>query len=215
MAASTSSIRTHDDLEEAIEHLYDVTILGKTILTTVTKYNEGVTQWIDAVNSDDNPVNRRVGFEVELYNRNDTTRIGTAQFCVGNRCLVIQVLNPWSYPIALYKFLVDRNNTFIGVDILSKMKTMEKHYSFELVGVPCTDLGAVAAERFDRPELINADQSELGEAVLGVVDMMEMEIQKPVVDHSDWGRNTKLSDEQVQYACIDAFFNLEIGNGLL
>ncbi|KAL8507639.1 hypothetical protein ACS0TY_018252 [Phlomoides rotata] len=202
-----NGIRAHYDIEEAIEHLYDVTVFGQTILTTVTKYPQAITQWINDVQPD-GVFYRYIGFDIKMVAGADNV-IATVQFCEGRRCLVIQLLRMCDYPASLAQFLLDTNITFVGVDLVPKLDLLTELLCIEEGPVAYTDLGIPAAHRYQRPELSTAAQSALVTTALG------MRLEMPPRVEADWNRHGKLSDAQVQYACIQAFVSFELGRWLL
>ncbi|TKY65918.1 Werner Syndrome exonuclease [Spatholobus suberectus] len=132
--------------------------------------------------------------------------VATLQLCVGNRCLVFQILHSPSIPPSLFSFLADPNVTFVGVGIHEDAEKLLEDHNLNVANV--CDLRPLAAEKLGDPELNRAGLKTLGLRVLG------LEIQKPQwITRSRWD-NPWLTAEQVQYAAVDAFLSYEIGRRL-
>ncbi|KAL8505424.1 hypothetical protein ACS0TY_016600 [Phlomoides rotata] len=178
-----SSISVHSKV-------YAVDILGNTIFTTVTKIPDAVAEWINKLKPDNNTLRRHVGFEVE-YEDTDHTRIGTLQLCLANSCLILQVPHGRSpCPPSLAQFLGDPANAFISADIQNKMTMLKQQLPFA-EQVHCLDLSDLRA--------IDPPPTDQKKTLLGLI----------ALDAQDWGRLLDLSATQVQYACLDAFLNLQ------
>ncbi|KAL6523312.1 hypothetical protein OROGR_016915 [Orobanche gracilis] len=199
---------TNHDLPYDTHNTYDVFFFGDTVLTTVTTDSDTVSSWI----SDIRFIHRFrlhnliVGIDVEWrpsYNSYQNP-VATLQICVGRRCLIYQIIhNDGCIPESLADFLSD-DFTFVGVGVDSDL---EKLYSDYGIGgdTRTVDLRQLAAARYGQNFLKNVGLQELASLVL------EKEVEKPRnVTMSRWD-DRWLSDDQVQYACIDAFVSFEIG----
>ncbi|TMW96426.1 hypothetical protein EJD97_007378 [Solanum chilense] len=186
---------------------YDVSFYGDSILTTVTWDPEIVTHWITDVESD---VFFRdvVGLDIEWrpHYRQIRNPVATLQLCVGRRCLIFQLLqsrNP--IPQSLITFL--DTYTFVGVGIEADVEKLERdHGVIVSFSVDLRELASTAYEAFGLGYQIrtNAGLKELCSVVLA------KEMVKPAhITRSRWD-NRYLSEEQVEYACIDAFVCFEI-----
>lgn len=103
--------------EGPMEHVHEVEIFDRTIVTTVTNRVAAIEKWIADV-STDGGCNQFIGFDAMVYEGYDESlpRIATVQLCVGRRCLVIRFEEMKSkYLPKLERFLMREGNTFVGV----------------------------------------------------------------------------------------------------
>ncbi|MBA0710675.1 hypothetical protein Golax_009945, partial [Gossypium laxum] len=127
----------------------------------------------------------------------------TLQLCIGHQCLIFQLLHADTVPLSLRRFLNDPRNTFVGVwnhsDIAMLLRS-EHRLSVSRV----VDARHVAAERNGlSPQL---SMEKLAEILLGAPD-----VRKPQsIGVSNWN-DYRLSLEQIQYACVDAYVSFELG----
>ncbi|KAL6530595.1 hypothetical protein OROMI_028484 [Orobanche minor] len=203
---------TNHDLPYDTHNTYDVFFFGDTVLTTVTTDSDTVSSWI----SDIRFIHRFrlhnliVGLDVEWRPSYSSYQspVATLQICVGRRCLIYQIIhNDGCIPEALADFLSDDDFTFVGVGVDSDL---EKLYSGYGIGgdARTVDLRQLAAARYGQNYLKNVGIQELASLVL------EKEVDKPrYVTMSRWD-DRWLTDDQVQYACVDAFVSFEIGRNL-
>uniref|UniRef100_A0A0A9H366 3'-5' exonuclease domain-containing protein n=1 Tax=Arundo donax TaxID=35708 RepID=A0A0A9H366_ARUDO len=184
---------------------------GDAITTTVTSSGEAVEDWLDEVLY----VHRRrlhklvVGLDVEWRPSFSSAYSPTAllQLCVGRRCLVFQLLHADYFPDALDDFLGDTDFRFVGVGVDGDADRLSDDYELEVENT--VDLRKLAADEMDRPDLRQAGLKAIASAVMGV------NMEKP-----HWVRTGRwdaysLSDQQIKYACIDAFVSFEVGRRLL
>lgn len=190
---------------------YDVDFHEWSILTMVTSDPSMVDSWIDEIKRIHSHRLHKliVGIDVEWrpnFNRNIENPVATLQLCVGQRCLIFQLIYASFIPQSLREFLENSDYTFVGVGIESDVEKLLYDYEF---GVNCkVDIGILAADRYGSRALRNAGLKGLAREVLG------LEIQKPRrVTLSRWDYEW-LTPAQVQYACIDAFLSFEIGRAL-
>ncbi|KAL6525592.1 hypothetical protein OROHE_015899 [Orobanche hederae] len=200
---------TNHDLPYDTHNTYDVFFFGDTVLTTVTTDSDTVSSWI----SDIRFIHRFrlhnliVGLDVEWRPSYSSYQnpVATLQICVGRRCLIYQIIhNDGCIPESLADFLSDDDFTFVGVGVDSDL---EKLYSGYGIGgdARTVDLRQLAAARYGQNYLKNVGIQELASLVL------EKEVDKPrYVTMSRWD-DRWLSDDQVKYACVDAFVSFEIG----
>ncbi|KAK4726811.1 hypothetical protein R3W88_031728 [Solanum pinnatisectum] len=170
---------------------YDVSFYGDSILTTVTSDPEIVTHWITDVESD---VSFRdvIGLDIEWRPNYGQTQnpVATLQLCIGRSCLIFQLLHCRS-PIPQSLVTLLDTYTFVGVGI-------EADVEKELVATACEEFGLGYQIR------TNAGLKELCSVVL----LKEM-VKPAHITRSRWD-NRFLNEEQVEYACIDAFVCFEI-----
>ncbi|KAK6120490.1 hypothetical protein DH2020_045748 [Rehmannia glutinosa] len=203
---------TNHDLPYNTHNTYDVFFFGDTIFTTVTNDNATVTDWISDVKS----IHRHrlrsliVGLDIEWrpsFTRYRQNRVATLQLCVGRRCLFYQIIHSSGHiPESLTDFLSE-DFTFVGVGIKSDLEKLDDDYGIGS-DARSVELGRLAADWYDEKELKNAGLKQLASLVLG------KDVEKPSgVTMSHWD-NRWLTDDQVQYACVDAFLSFEIGRCL-
>ncbi|KAK6120439.1 hypothetical protein DH2020_045817 [Rehmannia glutinosa] len=207
---TSMEIKNHQ-LPYHTHNTYSVFFFGDNIFTTVTHDPAIVSNWISTVKS----VNRGtliVGLDVEwrpcfIANR-QRNPVATIQICVGNRCLIYQIIHSPFIPQSLTDFLSDDNCTFVGVGVKQDLEKLNEDYG---IGshARAMELGWLAADVYDRKGLKYAGLKQLANLVLG------KEMQKPKrVTLSNWA-SSWLMDKQVRYACLDAFVSFEIGRNLI
>ncbi|CAO2165811.1 unnamed protein product [Urochloa humidicola] len=189
-----------------------VTFGHEAITTTVTSSGKAVERWITEVLSAHRPDGIRygivAGLDVEWRPSYRSKQNPTAllQLCVDHRCLIFQLLHADYLPAALAEFLVDRTIRFFGVGVEADAARLRADHSLEVGWA--VDLRGYAEEYMDRPDLRQAGLRAIVAAVLGV------ELAKPHnVTMSRWDART-LSDEQIIYACVDAFVSSEVARKL-
>ncbi|KAK7373845.1 hypothetical protein VNO80_07265 [Phaseolus coccineus] len=189
-------------------NLYDVTFHTHTIHTLLTSDPSLVHSWI-STNVHSNRTQLMVGLDIEWRpntQRNMQNPVATLQLCLGQHCLVFQILHSPSIPPSLVSFLADTNFTFVGVGIEEDAEKLLEDYNLHVVNV--RDLRSLAAEKLGDRELKQAGIKALGLRVLG------LEVEKPKrITKSRWD-NPWLTPVQVQYATVDAFLSYEIGRSL-
>lgn len=108
-------------------------------------------------------------------------------------------------PKSLVDFLAEPYFTFVGVRIGSDVGKLRDDYGLEVRRT--VDLGWLAARELRKRQLRNAGLVNLAREVIG------KEFAKPrSVTLSNW--DDWLSEDQIQYACVDAFVSFEIGRCL-
>ncbi|CAJ1802938.1 unnamed protein product [Sphenostylis stenocarpa] len=189
-------------------NLYDVTFHTHSIHTLLTSDPSLVDAWI-STNVRGNRAGLLVGLDIEWRpntHRNMQNLVATLQLCLGQHCLVFQILHSPSVPPSLVSFLADPNVTFLGVGIEEDAEKLLEDYDLHVVTM--RDLRSLAAEKLGDRELNRAGIKSLGLRVLG------LEVEKPKrITRSRWD-NPWLTAQQVQYATIDAFLSYEIGRSL-
>jgi len=189
-------------------NLYDVTFHTHTIHTLLTSDPSLVHSWISN-NIRSHQTGLMVGLDIEWRpntQRNMQNPVATLQLCLGQHCLVFQILHSPSIPPSLVSFLADRNVTFVGVGIEEDAEKLLEDYNLHVVNIQ--DLRSLAAEKLRDRELNRAGIKSLGLRVLG------LEVEKPKrITRSRWD-NPWLTPQQVQYATVDAFLSYEIGRSL-
>lgn len=133
--------------------------------------------------------------------------VALLQLCVYRHCLIFQFLHADYVPAALAGFLADPGYCFVGVGVEADAERLSDDRCLAVANT--VDLRVLAAEKLNRPELRQAGLQAVVRAVMGA------NLVKPRrVTMSRWDAYC-LSDEQIQYACIDAFVSFEVGRRLL
>ncbi|CAI0555941.1 unnamed protein product [Linum tenue] len=216
---ATISIKDHR-LPYDTYNLYDVTFFTDEIHTLVTQIPGPLHQWIletihhqqqrTSNSSAAAAVQVVVGLDVEWrpnFSRNSDNPIATLQLCIGNRCVIFQLIHSPSIPQSLFDFLRSKDYVFAGVGIHSDARKLLKDYGLKVANV--VDLRLLAAKTLGVKALKNAGLKQLTKEVLG------KEIAKlKTVQMSRWD-NFWLTPPQVQYACLDAFLSCKIGETLM
>lgn len=191
--------------------VFTVNFEGHAITTTVTSSGDSVADWIDEVRA----VHHRrlhkliVGLDVEWRPLFGPGYSPTAllQICVGRRCLIFQLLHRDYVPQALAEFLEDPDFKFVGVGVDADAERLR--YDLDLEVANTVDLAELAAEEMERPDLRNAGLKAIASAVMGI------SINKPQSVRLGAWDTYYLSNDQVLYACADAFVSFEVGRMLL
>ncbi|CAN1822959.1 3'-5' exonuclease [Linum perenne] len=177
------------------------------IQTTVTDQATVVDNWVQSFQSGESGENRVVGLDCEwkpFYGRG-RNRTALLQLCVGTKCLIIQLCYLRPIPQSLFDFLRNPNNYFVGVGIDADIEKLSLDY-----GLSCTssaDLQVLARQRW---EWSNASPGL--KDILYAAEGISMEKPRRIT-MSNWEMRY-LTDEQVQYAAIDAFASYKIGFNL-
>ncbi|XP_019165704.1 PREDICTED: Werner Syndrome-like exonuclease [Ipomoea nil] len=190
---------------------FDVYFYDDRIQTLVTHEPHKVVDWIAKIEY----IHRHrldrliVGLDVEW--RPNTARyqnnpVATLQLCVGRRCLIFQLLYCCHIPFELADFLSHPDYTFVGVGIHNDIQKLVEDYDLEVNNA--VDLCYLAANDSNDRSLRNVGLKDLAMIYLGA------EMSKPRrVRLSRWDQSW-LTEEQIQYACVDAFVSFEIGRVL-
>ncbi|CAO2170876.1 unnamed protein product [Urochloa humidicola] len=185
-------------------YAYDTDVVmddGTTIRTTVTNSGDAVKRYLREVCKHGQSL--LVGLDTEWrVIRSGEHRMAVLQLCVGQRCLVFQIVHADCIPAVLREFLANPDHIFAAVGVDNDVDRL--YDDCKLVVANAVDLRGVAADVLDRPGLRRAGLKTLAREVMGVhVD------KNKDVTCSDWSRT--LSMVQVRYACIDVFVSYEIG----
>ncbi|KAG8372177.1 hypothetical protein BUALT_Bualt12G0039300 [Buddleja alternifolia] len=186
---------------------YNVFFFTDVIYTTVTDDPAAVSQWIHDISS---LYGHRliVGLDLEwapnFIRHQQPNPAATLQLCVGRCCLIYQLIHSPYFPCRLIEFLSYSNHTFVGIEVKSDLEKLQRDYRIGH-NAKAVDLRNLAADVYRRKDFKKAGLKSLARVVLG------KDLEKPKsVTMSGWD-NRWLSQEQVQYACIDAFVSFEIG----
>ncbi|KAM0841812.1 hypothetical protein ACQ4PT_058774 [Festuca glaucescens] len=184
---------------------------GHDIKTTVTSSGTAVKRWLREIGYMHRWVYHKliVGLDVEWrpsYSRVQN-RVALLQLCVGRRCLIFQLLHADYFPDALAEFLADPDFRFVGVGVQEDANRLDNDHDLEVATT--VDLRGLAADGMHMPWLRQAGLTDIASAVMGA------NIEKPQkVRVGPWDTDD-LSEEQIKYACIDAFVSFEVGRKLL
>jgi len=121
----------------------------------------------------------------------------TLQLCVGHRCLLFHLAHADAVPEALRRFLADPRVTFVGSGSANDRRMLWEHYGLHVERG--RELRAVSG-------MGNASLEDMADRFLGYTG-----IRKPrEVAMSAW-HAPRLSPDQVQYACVDAYLAFRLG----
>ncbi|XP_059659819.1 3'-5' exonuclease-like [Cornus florida] len=189
--------------------LYDVTFFDDTIKTLVTNTTCIVDTWISDIKRLHHHRLHKlvVGLDVEWRPvPRQESPVATLQLCVGHNCLIFQILIAPEIPKSLVEFLSNDDFTFVGVKVEDDAQKLFFDYGLR-VSRP-VDIRSLAVTALNDPGLRNAGLVRLAKDVLG------KSFEKPKsVSRSNWDDDW-LSEDQIQYACVDAFVSFETGRCL-
>ncbi|TXG70225.1 hypothetical protein EZV62_005160 [Acer yangbiense] len=203
-------------LSSSNHNIYDVNFFGDRIRTLVTNSPSMVESWIEEIEL----IHRKrlgrliVGLDAEHhpdFNYKNEHPIATLQLCVGHRCLIFQIIHAPDIPQCLEDFLLNDKYSFVGVKVQEDVERLENNYNLSVGNV--IDLRTLAVEQV---EVLGMNMKELKQAGLKVLSekVLGKKLEKlKQTQLSKWD-NRKLSSDQVQYACLDAFVSFEIARTL-
>ncbi|KAL5699576.1 exodeoxyribonuclease I [Ranunculus cassubicifolius] len=203
METNFTTIQEHQTPNSSMRRMYTVNIYGNRVLTTVTRRALIVRQWLARIrNKNRYKWGKRftVGLGVQWNPSSRSNRVATLQLCVGSRCLIFQICRANGIPRVLRNFLSDGRATFVGVRNYSDAELLYRDYKLEVKHV--LELGSVAGCR-------GFSMERLASLVLEFDGVRKSES----VGRSEWDQR-ELDDDQVEYACVDAFISFEIGRKL-
>ncbi|KAL0346765.1 UNVERIFIED_CONTAM: hypothetical protein Scaly_1692500 [Sesamum calycinum] len=193
---------------------YFVNFHGEFIQVTVAKKAAHVHQWISGIRRIHRPCLHRkllVGIDTEWLPNlapGDDHPIAILQLCVGQHCLIVQLLHADCIPPSLHAFLADPRHVFCGVGVQEDVNKLFDHHGL-IVG-NTGDLNELArlASEADGREYNHMGLKKMALAILGKAMM------KPLrVTLSKWD-SQNLDFEQVEYAAVDAFVSFQIALAL-
>ncbi|KAL5809836.1 hypothetical protein ACOSQ4_026404 [Xanthoceras sorbifolium] len=181
-----SSCSTHN--------IYDVTFHGDRIQTLVTNSPSVVESWISEIELTHRSglKNLIVGLDTE-HNCKNEHPLATLQLCVGNRCLIFQIIHASYIPQALQNFLLNDNYSFVGVKVEEDVEKLENDYNLSVGNV--IDLRTLTAQVLgqDMKEWKQAGLKSLSEKVL------KKKIEKPKeITLSEWDNRSLFSAQQAR-----------------
>ncbi|KAJ4787639.1 hypothetical protein LUZ62_038885 [Rhynchospora pubera] len=192
---------------------FSVTLGCNRIKTTITGLSGEASSWIDEILRLHSPFNKViVGLDIEscLHRKHGESRENLAallQLCVGDRCLIFQLIHCDCIPEKLFNFLFNDKIYFVGAGIFDDVKKLELDYGLKVGSY--FDLPRVAAAKTGQPCIEQWGLQEL------LLEFTGDRLEKPMrIVQSDWGKQY-LNLEQVEYAAIDAIASLAVGRNLL
>ncbi|MCL7037188.1 hypothetical protein MKW94_005722 [Papaver nudicaule] len=226
------------DKSMSTHHTYNVYFYNEKIETTVTHTSSVVDDWIQDVYDDfphtapvvdptiqdlyeDFPErfdNLIVGLDIEwrrMRNPSTQNRVAVLQLCVPGRCLIFQLSCCDGIPESLDVFLGNKKVMFVGVGIQSHAHKLLFDSNSEVVRF--VELGSLAAYKLTDGSVRDCRDSHFHRAGLKKLakDVLNQELpEKRYIQWSNWEREF-LSDEQVVYACLDAFVSFKLGDDLM
>ncbi|PHT50897.1 hypothetical protein CQW23_10644 [Capsicum baccatum] len=189
---------------------YSVTFGGKAIETTVSDKGSVIDEWVRQILSlHGNTPMVVVGLDIEWRPHEIkwmSNKSATLQLCIDEKCLIVQLFYLDEIPKSLKDFLSSDNFTFVGIEVADDVKKLKDEYGLDCA--KSADIRAMAKQRwpgrFRRPGL-----KDLALEVVG------LNMKKPKhVCMSNWEAR-ELSNDQVEYGCIDAYASYKIGYKLL
>lgn len=184
---------------------YSVFFEGKTIETTVTDRASVTDQWISQILAIHEGKPTVVGLDIEWRPHQISwmsNKSATLQLCIDDKCLIVQLFYIDYIPQSLKDFMMNPNFTFVGIGVADDIEKLRTEYD-----LPCRARADIREKakirwpgRFRRPGL-----KDLALEVVG------LNMRKPRhVTMSNWEARV-LNENQIEYACIDAYASYRIG----
>ncbi|KAF9594358.1 hypothetical protein IFM89_030487 [Coptis chinensis] len=190
---------------------HDVKFSGNLIETTVTDSAETVENWVREVRQTyQKPF--FVGLDCEWkpnYIRGRCNPLALLQLCIENKCLIIQLLYIDRIPRLLRGFLHDSSITFVGVEVESDVKKLRDSYGLECFNA--RDVRKLAMDS-DWASAFTGRRPGLKDLAFEIAGLSMIKPKK--VTMSNWDALV-LKENQIEYACIDAYVSYRIGRKLL
>lgn len=184
---------------------------GANIVTTLTDKAEVIDEWVAEIlpHYAANGESTVVGLDLEWRPHVVSTmsnKTATLQLCIDTKCLIVQLFYLDYLPQSLKDFMGWPNFTFVGVEVADDVAKLKDEY-----GLDCANSKDIQAHALGLWP--NMWYSKPGLKVLAR-DVAGLYMDKPIhVCRSDWQARV-LSNEQVEYACIDAYASYKIGSKL-
>ncbi|KAI3872078.1 hypothetical protein MKW92_047684 [Papaver armeniacum] len=206
-----TSIQVVDKKRET-HHTFKVRYYNDKIRTTVTHTASVVDQWIadvyknfaDKINDD-----LVVGLDIEWVRNN---KVDVLQLCFAHRCLIFQFFgcDEKEVPKSLVNFLNDERIIFVGAGMDEAAHKLLVDYGLSIARTQ--DLGRLADYKLGTRGLYQVDLNSLMNIVLD--EHLHHQPKFGRITFSRWDRDT-LKNEQVEYACLDAYASFKLGLYLL
>lgn len=189
---------------------YHVNYDNKTIKTTLTKRASDVTEWVnETLLAHANVPKMVVGLDVEWRPHmisGMSNKSATLQLCIDTKCLILQLFYMDVIPQSLKNFLMNRKFIFVGVEVEMDVEKLKNEY-----GLDCArsaDIRSATIKRWPNMYFRKPGLKHLAR------DVASLHMEKPMhVCRSNWDAQV-LNDEQVEYACIDAYASYKIAHKL-
>lgn len=204
-----------DGIRVVTTHTYTVHLFGRRVDATVSRDIDDIGTWVHEIYNMHAP---RIAAGTLVAGIGVQWRPGSGQggleptavvqVSVGHRCLLVQLCRCREVPRALMNFLADGQVTFVGVGIDDDVRRLG------LVGLRVgnpRELRKLAVAKYGGLNYwSNASMGALADRVLGFTGVTK----DGRVSRSEWDA-LHLSDEQVRYACQDAYLAFLLGMELL
>ncbi|XP_047329822.1 Werner Syndrome-like exonuclease [Impatiens glandulifera] len=193
----------------SITSKYTVNFAGAAIETTVTDKATTIDEWVHEILNLHGAHPMVVGLDIEWrphHNSWMSNKSATLQLCIDKKCLIVQLFYVDYIPTSLKNFLLNKNFTFVGLEVEDDVKKLKDEY--DLGCGSSADIKALAKirwpGRFRRPGLKDL-----------ALEVADLRMLKPRhVTMSNW-ENRVLTEGQIEYGCIDAYASYKIGHILL
>ncbi|KAI3964848.1 hypothetical protein MKW92_011776 [Papaver armeniacum] len=207
------------DKETESHHTFEVQFNTDVIRTIVTDRTSIVNQWIadvyegfpDKLKDGNNLI---VGLDIEWVRLRETdqrNKIAVLQLCLENQCLIFQFFGrDKDMPQNLINFLNDDRIMFVGAGIDQDARKLWVDWGLNVAR--SEELAGLAEYTLGRTDIYRAGLRSLMRIVL------RKELPKPrgiLLSRWDIGDEGVLRDEQVRYACLDAYASYKIGMELM
>ncbi|RZC61810.1 hypothetical protein C5167_023558 [Papaver somniferum] len=206
---------THQTYNVVLVHEKEGKIKEDKVRTTVTHTASVVDQWIASVYAEfRNKLNNLVlGLDIEWsrksrdgYSRN---KVAVVQLCFSTRCLIFHISRCDEIPESLADFLSNEKFIFVGAGIDGDAHKLWVDYGL-YVG-RTEEVGTLAAFKLTKTfgdyrnsGLYNAGLKNLAK------DVLRLEIPKPrQIQTSNWNVSF-LTEQQIEYACLDALVSFKL-----
>ncbi|KAI3841465.1 hypothetical protein MKX03_019448 [Papaver bracteatum] len=200
------------DKKAETHHMFKVRYYNDKIHTTVTHTESIVERWIDLVYKSIayKLGNLVVGLDIKRVRNNE--EVDVLQLCDGHRCLIFQFFgcDKDQVPQSLVYFLNDHKIKFVGAGIDRVADKLLVDYGLSISTTE--DLGRLADNKLGTRGLYQAELNSLVNIVLG--KHLHHQPKFTRIAFSRWDRDY-LKNEQVEYACLDAYASFELGLYLL
>ncbi|MCL7051791.1 hypothetical protein MKW94_030196 [Papaver nudicaule] len=212
-------------LESASTHqTYNVYYYKDKICTTVTHTPSVVDEWIAGVhNASRSKQNKNnlvvVGLDVEWSRIRDDysccrNEIAVLQLCLARRCLLFQISCCDNIPKSLHDLLRNEKFIFVGAGIDGDAHKLWVDHRLNVARTE--ELGSLADFKLTKTDVgyresrfFNCGLKNLAKVVLN----LELPKQKGI-QLSNW-EDRSLSDQQIEYACLDAFVSFKLAMDLM
>ncbi|XP_076900401.1 3'-5' exonuclease-like [Bidens hawaiensis] len=189
---------------------FHVNYNGKTIETIVTIKASVTEKWVkDIMLIHSNGPMVVVGLDVEWYSPTTsfmTNKAATLQLCIDTKCLILQLFYVDEFPQSLKRFLLNPRFTFVGVEVEDDIAKIKNEYGLDCA--KSADIRSATIKKWPTMYYRKPGLKHLAR------DVASLHMEKPMnVIRSNWEARV-LAENQVEYACIDAYAWYKIGHKL-